>query len=60
VWFRGWRILGIQGLEEQRGIRGIRGADGLEGFFTSLHHFITLLLKKVQKPKFRVQSSKFF
>jgi hypothetical protein len=53
VWFRGWRILGIQELEVQRGIRGIRGAEGLEGFFTSLHHSIT---KKSSKAK--VQSSK--
>jgi hypothetical protein len=26
----------------------ISGLEGIEGFFTSLHHFIT---KKVQKPK---------
>ena len=58
VWFRGWRSLGILGIEVQR---GIRGAEGLEGFFTSLHHYITPLLKKVQhrnsflkKPHFRI------
>jgi hypothetical protein len=36
------------GLEVQREIRGIRGAEGLEGFFTSLHHYIT---KKNSKAK---------
>ena len=40
-------IRAISWMEDLRDL-GIRGAEGLEGFFTSLHYYITTSLKKVQ------------